>query len=970
MSKQKQTDNKTNEQIISDLRFLFEVTSNKHKQDKDFLKKFTSFIKKEKLTDKKNIVNEMFNLFKSASNSKALYFNTIIDCLLLIQGKDININLVLAEVIKGPCQIDKKSKENQDNEEIKLFCFQKLEIQHIENQLNLSKVLVFMERVLKVISTKTKDEIKKMFQFMTSIQDILSQQLQLQSLICILILKIVLTLKKESALQKTDMKVLYYLIDEQSIHLVFKNILTIAKTTYVHKYYHYIFKSCFMLLCEICIKNKMAVYFQTFLCSPMSQTHLKTIFNIIKEFNYQFFQDIKDLPYLFEKPRFLIDYLPTNFLLGLLNRNPGNWMCVQNFIQNHIQIDDKYLNFTLANLAQRQSKIVDPGYIFQSNKLKKKNIIQIDQLLIESIQQQQDVGDYNTYIYCQLHLLLYLNSYDLTSNYFNKTQISCDSRFFKRLFLLKLEDKIYKYQEITRLSKPRQGINQYFTFQINKQLKQLKYPIAQNQIKNIYQDIKQMLNINYHFQFPFISKFSSYIKVLFKDLTQQFLNNTLFPFDYQQYFGLILILSSYSKQAFQAFIFSIFNSLLAMKKPHNVHQELTPLQLSALEEVGVMFNEMNIEDSIFQQMIITSIHFFTNLEIKKNSKLNQFTQILERLKIYLRLNWKSEQSVQKQYKQLMLMAVDRFLMLNGLGTQSLKNNQSKFLRFFNSNLVNNIDFIEVLIKLTQHIKIQEVSKYLEYLGECYLGSLAIHQQNRSLKFQLCTQILYHHRKNALIYLEQNMKDPNQLYELLYFFQREKRLKQEQPNKEISLFVYERIIIYKGALQLFIEIIKMKKKQKHICWICYQTNSHKRFKPCYCKGSLSYIHRKCLNEWATKQYNQNNQIIKCPNCKYEYLFAIKECYKLRNFSTWQFCDSIEKIVLICMTLSLIIISGLDFMSVSDYLQVDENDKQEVTMFKWVNRVHFGTVLIILCSATFNIVQMAVSKTELEILDIRY
>ncbi|CAD8167094.1 unnamed protein product [Paramecium octaurelia] len=948
MSKQKQTDNKTNEQFISDLRSLFEVTSNRHKQDKDFLKKFTSLIKKEKLIDKKNIVNELLNLFKLASNSKTLYFNTIVDGLLLLQAKDININLVLAEAIKGPCQIDKKSKENQDNEEIKLFCFQKLEIQHAETQLNLSKVLVFMERVLKMISTKTKEETKKIFQFLTSIQDILSQQLQLQSLICILILKIVLTLMKHSVLQKTDMKVLYNLIDEQSIHQVFKNILTIAKTTYVHKYYHYIFKSCFMLLCEICIKNKMAVYFQAFLCSPLSQTHLKTIFNIIKEFNYLFFQDVKDLPYLFEKPRFLIDYLPTNFLLGLLNRNPGNWMCVQNFIQNHIQIDDKYLNFTIANLAQRQSKIVDPGYIFQSNKLKKKNINQIDQLLIESIQMQQDVGDYNTYIYCQLHLLLYLNSYDLTSNYFSKTQISCDSRFFKRLFLLKLEDKIYKYQEITKLSKPRQGTNQYFTFQINKQLKQLKYPFSQTQIKNIYQDVKQMLNISYHFQFPFITKFSQYVKVLFKDLTQQFLNNTLFPFDYQQYFGLIMILSSYSKQAFQAFIFSIFNSLLVMKKPHVVHQGLTQLQLSALEEVGVMFNELNIEDSIFQQMIIATIHFFTTFEIKKNQKLNQFTQILERLKTYLRLNWKSEQGVLKQYKQLMLMAVDRFLMMNGLGAQSLKNNQSKFLKFFNTHLVNNCDFIEILIKITQHIKIQEVSKYLEYLGECYLGSLAIHKQNRSLKFQLCTQILYHHRQNALIYLEQNMKDPDQLYELLYYFQREKRLKQEQPNVESN-----------GRYQC----------RKKLVYLFMKESYHKRFKPCNCKGSLSYIHKKCLNEWATKQYNQNNQIIKCPNCKYEYLFAIKECYKLRNFSTWQFFDSIEKIVLICMTLSLIIISGLDFMSVSDYLQSDENDKQEVTMFKWVNRVHFGTVLIILCSATFNIVQMAVSKFELEILDIR-
>lgn len=51
-------------------------------------------------------------------------------------------------------------------------------------------------------------------------------------------------------------------------------------------------------------------------------------------------------------------------------------------------------------------------------------------------------------------------------------------------------------------------------------------------------------------------------------------------------------------------------------------------------------------------------------------------------------------------------------------------------------------------------------------------------------------------------------------------------------------------------------------------------------------------------------------------------------------------------------------------------MDENGKQEVTMFKWVNIVHFGNVLMIICSATFNIMQMAVTKIELDILDIRF
>jgi hypothetical protein len=50
----------------------------------------------------------------------------------------------------------------------------------------------------------------------------------------------------------------------------------------------------------------------------------------------------------------------------------------------------------------------------------------------------------------------------------------------------------------------------------------------------------------------------------------------------------------------------------------------------------------------------------------------------------------------------------------------MKNPKSKFRVFFETHLAENIDMIEILLIITKHLKVSDISKYLESLGECYL----------------------------------------------------------------------------------------------------------------------------------------------------------------------------------------------------------------------------------------------------------
>lgn len=56
------------------------------------------------------------------------------------------------------------------------------------------------------------------------------------------------------------------------------------------------------------------------------------------------------------------------------------------------------------------------------------------------------------------------------------------------------------------------------------------------------------------------------------------------------------------------------------------------------------------------------------------------------------------------------------------------------------------------------------------------------------------------------------------------------------------------------------------------------------------------------------------------------------------------------------------SSYDFISIKDYIELG-SESVEFTEFKMVNFIHFGTVLIVLFAAGFNIIQMAITHTEL-------
>ncbi|KAM3135210.1 hypothetical protein pb186bvf_012675 [Paramecium bursaria] len=115
------------------------------------------------------------------------------------------------------------------------------------------------------------------------------------------------------------------------------------------------------------------------------------------------------------------------------------------------------------------------------------------------------------------------------------------------------------------------------------------------------------------------------------------------------------------------------------------------------------------------------------------------------------------------------------------------------------------------------------------------------------------------------------------------------------------------------------------KKKNSCWICRQKNNT-IFKPCLCKGTLSYVH-----PWATNEYNRK-QDVQCPNCKYNYIFQIKECKKI-NLKQISLIDKPEKVILILLTLAQIIVSMFDFMSVFDEI-----------LTNFIHILHFATPTI--------------------------
>ncbi|XP_025425363.1 E3 ubiquitin-protein ligase MARCH8-like [Sipha flava] len=82
--------------------------------------------------------------------------------------------------------------------------------------------------------------------------------------------------------------------------------------------------------------------------------------------------------------------------------------------------------------------------------------------------------------------------------------------------------------------------------------------------------------------------------------------------------------------------------------------------------------------------------------------------------------------------------------------------------------------------------------------------------------------------------------------------------------------------------------------EYSCVIClepYTDDSNGFVSPCYCRGSMYKIHKKCV-----KKYIQVTKKVKCPTCGYPYKFTKKRNSLWKSIRTWYFGndDSIERI----------------------------------------------------------------------------
>ena len=58
------------------------------------------------------------------------------------------------------------------------------------------------------------------------------------------------------------------------------------------------------------------------------------------------------------------------------------------------------------------------------------------------------------------------------------------------------------------------------------------------------------------------------------------------------------------------------------------------------------------------------------------------------------------------------------------------------------------------------------------------------------------------------------------------------------------------------------------QQQNQCRICFEEEGE-LMTPCYCKGTMKYVHRDCLNQWRRVAPKPES----CENCKYKYKLLI-------------------------------------------------------------------------------------------------
>lgn len=75
------------------------------------------------------------------------------------------------------------------------------------------------------------------------------------------------------------------------------------------------------------------------------------------------------------------------------------------------------------------------------------------------------------------------------------------------------------------------------------------------------------------------------------------------------------------------------------------------------------------------------------------------------------------------------------------------------------------------------------------------------------------------------------------------------------------------------------IIEKSSQTSLMCRICHceETNEEHLLSPCFCSGTLRYVHQSCLQQWL-----KSNAIKSCELCKYDFIMS----YETRPFKNWQ------------------------------------------------------------------------------------
>jgi E3 ubiquitin-protein ligase MARCH1/8 len=96
---------------------------------------------------------------------------------------------------------------------------------------------------------------------------------------------------------------------------------------------------------------------------------------------------------------------------------------------------------------------------------------------------------------------------------------------------------------------------------------------------------------------------------------------------------------------------------------------------------------------------------------------------------------------------------------------------------------------------------------------------------------------------------------------------------------------------------------LEQQQVFMCRICHceEISEEQLISPCYCTGTLRYVHQSCLQHWLKSNGNKT-----CELCKFEFIMNTK----LRSFKSWEKLDinGVEKRKILCsVTLHIISIT---------------------------------------------------------------